>query len=47
MLESTDWQGGLQDREFVVKKQQREMVLPGIETVIEEIKTTVFPIHDL
>ncbi len=47
MLESTDWQGGLRDREFVVRNMQKEMVLPGIETTIEAIKTNVFPIHGL
>jgi acetoin utilization protein AcuC len=47
MLESTDWQGGLRDREFVVRDLQKEMVLPGIETTIETIKTKVFPIHGL
>jgi acetoin utilization protein AcuC len=47
MLESTDWQGGLRDREFVVRNLQKEMVLPGIETTIETIKTNVFPIHGL
>ncbi len=47
MLESTDWQGGLRDREFVVRHMQKEMVLPGIETTIETIKKNVFPIHGL
>jgi len=47
MLESTDWQGGLRDREFFVREHQREMVLPGVEATIEEIKTNVFPIHGL
>jgi hypothetical protein len=47
MLESTDWQGGLRDREFVVRSQQREMVLPGIETAIETVKANVFGLHGL
>jgi acetoin utilization protein AcuC len=47
MLESTDWQGGLRDREFVVRSQQRELVLPPIETTIETIKRAVFPLHGL
>ncbi|MHC4483033.1 MAG: arginase family protein, partial [Planctomycetota bacterium] len=47
MLESTDWQGGLRDREFVVRSQQREMVLPGIETAIEKVKANVFGLHGL
>jgi acetoin utilization protein AcuC len=47
MLESTDWQGGLRDREFVVRRQQREMVLPAIEAAIEAVKANVFPLHGL
>jgi acetoin utilization protein AcuC len=47
MLESTDWQGGLRDRDIVVRKQQRELVLPGIETTIEILKKNIFPIHGL
>jgi acetoin utilization protein AcuC len=47
MLESTDWQGGLRDREFVVRNQQREMVLPVIERTIEAVKANVFAFHSL
>ena len=47
MLESTDWQGGLRDRDFVVRDQQRELVLPGIETTIETLKKNVFSIQGL
>jgi acetoin utilization protein AcuC len=47
MLESTDWPGGLRDRDFVVRKQQKELVLPGIETTIETLKKNVFPTHGL
>jgi hypothetical protein len=47
MLESTDWQGGLRDREYVVRDQQREVVLPGVETTIETIKANIFPIHGI
>jgi acetoin utilization protein AcuC len=47
MLESTDWQGGLRDREFVVRSQQREMVLVVLEKTIETIKTNLFPLHGL
>ena len=47
MLESTDWQGGLRDRAFVVSQSQREMVVPVIEATIESVKANIFPIHKL
>ncbi len=47
MLESTDWQGGLRDREIPVTSEQRETVLPALEASIETLKTNVFPIHGL
>jgi len=47
MLESTDWQGGLRDRELPVTNAQREMVLPALEASVETIKAKVFPIHGL
>ncbi len=47
MLQSTDWQGGLRDRELPVTNQQREMVLPALETSIETIRAKVFPLHGL
>ncbi|MHC4260143.1 MAG: acetoin utilization protein AcuC [Planctomycetota bacterium] len=47
MLESTDWQGGLRDRELAPSAQQRDVVLPAIETIIESLKASVFPIHRL
>ena len=47
MLSSTEWQGGLRDRELLVTKHQQEMVLPAIETIIENIKVKIFPIHGL
>jgi hypothetical protein len=47
MLESTDWQGGLRDRELAVTNQQKEAVLPALEASIETIKAKVFPFHGL
>ena len=47
MLESEEWQGGLRDRELPVGAQQREVVLPLIEAVIEAIKENVFKVHGL
>jgi len=47
MLESTEWQGGLQDRQLAVSSQQRKIVTPAIETTIKAIKANVFSIHGL
>jgi len=47
MLESTDWQGGLRDRELAVSAQQREAVMPALQQTIEYIKAIVFPAHGL
>ena len=41
MLQSTDWQGGLRDRELPVTSQQRDMVMPALESSIETIKAKV------
>ncbi|MBN1509960.1 MAG: acetoin utilization protein AcuC [Sedimentisphaerales bacterium] len=47
MLQSTDWQGGLRDRELPVTDQQRTTVLSALDASIDIIKATVFPIHGL
>ena len=47
MLASTEWQGGLRDRDLVVTRQQREIVPPAVETTIERVKQNVFPFHGL
>jgi acetoin utilization protein AcuC len=47
MLQSTDWQGGLHDREVPVTTQQRETVLPALEASLEMVKAKIFPIHGL
>ena len=47
MLQSTDWQGGLRDREVPVTDQQRETVLSAIDSSVDILKATVFPIHGL
>lgn len=47
MLQSTDWQGGLRDRELPVTSQQRDMVVPALEASIETVKAKVFPLHGL
>ena len=47
MLSSTEWQGGLKDGARVVSDQQRDTVMPVIDTVIEAVKAKIFPIHGL
>jgi acetoin utilization protein AcuC len=47
LLESTEWQGGLRDRELPVTDSQRETVMPALDATIEKIKKTIFPIHGL
>jgi len=47
MLGSTEWQGGLRDRELAVSSQQRNVVMPAVQVTIEAVKAKVFPIHGL
>jgi len=47
MLQSTDWQGGLRDRELPVTNEQRQTVLPALQASLETLKAKVFPLHGL
>jgi len=47
LLESTEWQPGLRDRELPVTDSQRETVMPALDGTIEKIKATIFPIHGI
>jgi hypothetical protein len=47
MMESTEWSGGLRDREQVIDADQRQMVDPVVARVIEEVKNNLFAIHGL
>ncbi|UCD51251.1 MAG: acetoin utilization protein AcuC [Phycisphaerales bacterium] len=47
MMESTDWQGGLRDRELPVTEQQRSSVMPAVDRTIEEVKKRVFSLHGI
>jgi acetoin utilization protein AcuC len=47
MLGSTDWKGGLRDRELVIPEQQREAVTQALAYTIKKVKSLVFPIHGL
>jgi acetoin utilization protein AcuC len=47
MLESTDWQGGLRDRQLPVDIEQSEGVIAALEATVARIKRDVFPLHGL
>ena len=47
MLESTDWHGGLRDRQLFVDGQRHNKIIQNIDTTIEMIKSDVFPFYDL
>jgi acetoin utilization protein AcuC len=49
MLENMDWAGGqgLRDRVLIPSKQQKEMVDPIVNNVIQQVKELVFPIHGI
>jgi acetoin utilization protein AcuC len=47
MLGSTDWKGGLRDRELVIPDQQKEAVTQALEYTVKKVKSLVFPIHGL
>jgi acetoin utilization protein AcuC len=49
MLENMEWQGGagLRDRILIPSQQQCQAVLPVVESVIAQIRHTVFPLHGL
>ena len=47
MLASTDWNGGLRDRELIIPEQQREVVASAVRSTVERVKSLVFPLHGL
>ncbi len=47
MLQTTEWQGGLRDRELPVNAQQRDSVMPALTATLDTLKSTLFPIHGL
>jgi acetoin utilization protein AcuC len=46
-LQSTDWQGGLRDRQLPISKAQHDAVMPIVNETVEKVKRLVFPIHNL
>ena len=47
MMETTDWHGGLRDRELAVDARLKEEVDPVIDAAIEAVKAKVFPLHGM
>ena len=47
MLESTEWHGGLRDRQLIPDARQREHVDPAVDATIEKAKTNVFRFHGI
>jgi hypothetical protein len=47
MLASTDWHGGLRDRELLIPEQQREVTASAALAVVDRVKKLIFPIHGL
>lgn len=47
MLQTTEWQGGLRDRTLHIIAQQRDSVLPALNSTLETLKSSLFPLHGL
>jgi len=47
MMESTEWHGGLRDRDLVIPETQRVSVSSAINKTVETVKSLVFPIHGI
>ncbi len=47
MMESTDWQGGLRDRELVISGEQKNSVPTKIDSTIEAIRKNIFKLHGI
>jgi acetoin utilization protein AcuC len=47
MLQTTEWNGGLRDRDLRVTDHQRESVMPALDATLESLKSSLFPLHGL
>lgn len=47
MLQTTEWHGGLRDRELPVNAQQRDAVIPALTATLDTLKATLFPLHGI
>ena len=46
-MESTDWHGGLRDRAVPVSDREKEIVIPAVQEVVDEVKEKIFPYHGI
>ncbi len=46
-MESTDWHGGLRDRTVPVSDQEKSVIIPAVQSVIDEVKARIFPYHEV
>lgn len=46
-MESTDWHGGLRDREVPVSDQDKAVIIPAVQDVVEQVKAKIFPYHGI
>ena len=47
MMETSDWAGGLRDRQLVATAAQQAEVVPAVEETIEKLRKNVFGHHGL
>jgi acetoin utilization protein AcuC len=47
LLGSTEWKGGLRDRELVIPDQEKESITHSLQATVARVKNLVFPIHGL
>ena len=47
LLGSTEWKGGLRDRELVIPEQQKNPSCGSLDATVARVKSAVFPIHGL
>ncbi|MFH1964290.1 MAG: acetoin utilization protein AcuC [Acidobacteriota bacterium] len=46
-MESTDWHGGLRDREVPVGDREKSVIIPAVQDVVDEVKEKIFPYHGI
>jgi len=47
MMQTTEWLGGLRDRQITITDTQRSSIMHALNTTTEKLKKLVFPIHKL
>jgi acetoin utilization protein AcuC len=46
-MESTDWHGGLRDREVSISDQDKAVIIPAVQDVVDQVKAKIFPYHGI